>query len=132
MRIFGFSVVILLGIYGLLWNVDMFILHPIRIFPNDQKYDLLELLTLPIFPFVLSLNYCQSIQYDNYPTDFRIFTNPYHTLLHSPLGEFINSSDTLALPFKTTVWWFHTLLILVFHQNFLTSIPYTIQYLLQS
>ena len=65
-------------------------------------------------------------------TDFRIFMTPYDTLLHSPSGQLIHSSDKLAMRFKTTVWRVHNLLIPIRHPNFATSIPYNIQYLQQS
>ena len=42
-------------------------------------------------------------------TNFRIFITPYDTLLHSPSGKLIHSSNTLALQFKTTVWRVRTL-----------------------
>ena len=65
-------------------------------FSNNKKYDRLEFLIqlsmqtdkelvtpLPIRLLLLSLTSRQSIQSKDSPTDFRIFTTPYDTLLHS-------------------------------------------------
>ena len=114
-------------------------------FSNNQKYDRLEFLIqlsmqtdkelttpLPILPFLLSLPSCQSMQSDDSPTDFWIFTTPYNTLLHLPSGELVYYSNTLSLQFKTTVWQVHTLLVPIGRPSFATLIPYTIRYLLQS
>ena len=57
---------------------------------------------------------------------------PYNTLLNYPSGEIIHSSDTLALQIKMAVSRVHTLPIQVRRPTFAASIPYTIQYLLQS
>ena len=145
MRTFGVIVATLLVYFVFPWHIDMFILHPILIFSNDWKYDRLYFLIqlsiqtdkeittiLLIHPFPISLPYRQSIKYYYSPTNLWIFVTPYNTLLHSPLGEFIHSSNTIDLPFKMTVWWFHTLLIPICRPTFATLVSYTIQYLLQS
>ena len=57
---------------------------------------------------------------------------PYDTILHSPSGKLIHSSNTLALQFKMAVSQVHTLLIRVRRPTFAASIPYTICYVLHS
>ena len=145
MRTFGVVVAILLVFMFPPWHVDMFILHPILIFSNNWKYDRLyflmqlsiqtdkEITTIhKIRPFTISLPSHQYIQSYYSSNILWNFMTPYNTLLHSPLGKFKHSSNTIALPFKMTVWWFHTLLIPICRLTFATLVPYTIQYLLQS
>ena len=139
MHTFGVVVAILLVFMFFPWHIDMFILHLILIFSNNWKYDQLYFLIqlsiqinkeittiIPIHTFPISLPSHQSIQSYYYPTNLWIFMTPYNTLLYYPLGEFIHSSNKIALPFKMTVWWFHTKLILICRPTFATLVPYNI------
>ena len=136
MRVFFVSVAISLVFNDLFWYVDMFILYTIRFFLTIKIQSIIILHAIINTnqqvsrhnPSDSSITSHRSIQ----STNFRIFMTPYNMTIYSPSGEFIHSSDTIDLPFKTTVWWVHILLIPIFQPTFATSIPYTIRYLLQS